>query len=45
MILFVVRCDSTQLKNMMERIRPQFQRDFISLLPKEVSVIIVVVMV
>ncbi|XP_003382807.2 PREDICTED: F-box/WD repeat-containing protein 7-like [Amphimedon queenslandica] len=30
-------CDSTQLKNLMEKIQPQFQRDFISLLPRELS--------
>jgi hypothetical protein len=30
-------CDSSQLKFMLEKIRPQFQRDFISLLPKELA--------
>lgn len=30
-------CDLTQLKYLMEQIRPQFQRDFISLLPKELA--------
>lgn len=30
-------CDSTLLKHLMEQIRPQFQRDFISLLPKELA--------
>jgi F-box/WD-40 domain protein 7 len=30
-------CDSVLLKHMLERIRPQFQRDFISLLPKELA--------
>lgn len=30
-------CEPTQVKHMMQVIEPQFQRDFISLLPKEVS--------
>ncbi|XP_055012093.1 F-box/WD repeat-containing protein 7-like [Boleophthalmus pectinirostris] len=30
------RCETTQVKHMMQLIEPQFQRDFISLLPKEV---------
>lgn len=33
----VLQCDSSQLKHLMEQIRPQFQRDFISLLPKELA--------
>lgn len=32
-------CEPTQVKHMMQVIEPQFQRDFISLLPKEVRVI------
>ncbi|MEQ2214912.1 hypothetical protein XENOCAPTIV_023730 [Xenoophorus captivus] len=32
-------CEPTQVKHMMQVIEPQFQRDFISLLPKEVDVI------
>lgn len=32
-------CEPTQVKHMMQVIEPQFQRDFISLLPKEVSII------
>lgn len=32
------RCEPPQIKHMMQVIEPQFQRDFISLLPKEVSV-------
>lgn len=31
------RCEPAQIKYMMQVIEPQFQRDFISLLPKEVS--------
>lgn len=31
------RCEPPQIKHMMQVIEPQFQRDFISLLPKEVS--------
>ena len=31
------RCEPSQIKYMMQVIEPQFQRDFISLLPKEVS--------
>ncbi|XP_064406989.1 F-box/WD repeat-containing protein 7-like [Halichondria panicea] len=30
-------CDSVQLKCLMEQIQPQFQRDFISILPKELA--------
>lgn len=30
-------CEPTQVKHMMQVIEPQFQRDFISLLPKEVG--------
>lgn len=30
------RCEPAQIKYMMQVIEPQFQRDFISLLPKEV---------
>lgn len=33
----ITLCDSAQLKHLMEQIRPQFQRDFISLLPKELA--------
>jgi len=29
-------CEPTQVRHMMQVIEPQFQRDFISLLPKEV---------
>lgn len=32
-------CEPTQVKHMMQVIEPQFQRDFISLLPKEVKII------
>lgn len=32
------RCETGQVKHMMQVIEPQFQRDFISLLPKEVRV-------
>jgi len=31
-------CDATQVRHVMQVIEPQFQRDFISLLPKEVAV-------
>jgi len=31
-------CDATQVRHVMQVIEPQFQRDFISLLPKEVLV-------
>ncbi|XP_030193534.1 F-box/WD repeat-containing protein 7 isoform X1 [Gadus morhua] len=31
------RCETNQVKHMMQLIEPQFQRDFISLLPKELS--------
>lgn len=30
------RCETSQVKHMMQVMEPQFQRDFISLLPKEV---------
>lgn len=30
-------CEPTQVRHMMQLIEPQFQRDFISLLPREVS--------
>ena len=30
-------CDSTQVRHLMQVIRPQSQRDFISLLPREVG--------
>ena len=33
------RCEPTQVRHMMAVIEPQFQRDFISLLPKEVRAI------
>lgn len=33
----IERCDTAQVKHMMQVMEPQFQRDFISLLPKEVS--------
>lgn len=32
-------CEPTQVRHMMSVIEPQFQRDFISLLPKEVTFI------
>lgn len=32
-------CEPTQVKHMMQVIEPQFQRDFISLLPKEVRAV------
>jgi len=31
-------CDATQVRHVMQVIEPQFQRDFISLLPKEVLI-------
>lgn len=31
------RCETSQVKHVMQVIEPQFQRDFISLLPKEVE--------
>lgn len=31
------RCETGQVKHVMQVIEPQFQRDFISLLPKEVK--------
>jgi len=31
-------CEPTQVKHMMQVIEPQFQRDFISLLPREVNI-------
>jgi len=34
----ITLCEPTQVRHMMQVIEPQFQRDFISLLPKEVSV-------
>lgn len=33
----IAQCRPTQVRHMMAVIEPQFQRDFISLLPKEVS--------
>lgn len=33
-------CEATQVRHMMQIIEPQFQRDFISLLPKEVRILI-----
>ncbi|TNM93928.1 hypothetical protein fugu_002104 [Takifugu bimaculatus] len=33
----IERCDATQVKHMMQVMEPQFQRDFISLLPKELA--------
>lgn len=33
----ILICEPTQVRHMMQVIEPQFQRDFISLLPKEVS--------
>ena len=33
----ITLCEPTQVRHMMQVIEPQFQRDFISLLPKEVS--------
>lgn len=33
----IERCDTAQVKHMMQAMEPQFQRDFISLLPKEAS--------
>ena len=35
----ITYCEPTQVRHMMQVIEPQFQRDFISLLPKEVSLI------
>lgn len=32
----ITLCEPTQVRHMMQVIEPQFQRDFISLLPKEV---------
>ena len=32
----ITYCEPTQVRHMMQVIEPQFQRDFISLLPKEV---------
>jgi len=34
--LLVDECEPTQVRHMLQLIEPQFQRDFISLLPKEV---------
>lgn len=36
----ITLCEPTQVRHMMQVIEPQFQRDFISLLPKEVRVFI-----
>lgn len=36
----ITLCEPTQVRHMMQVIEPQFQRDFISLLPKEVSHIV-----
>lgn len=33
----ITHCDPTQVRHMMQVIEPQFQRDFISLLPKELA--------
>lgn len=33
----IVRCEPTQVRHMMQVIEPQFQRDFISLLPRELA--------
>ncbi|CAH1107260.1 unnamed protein product, partial [Psylliodes chrysocephalus] len=33
----IARCEPTQVRHMMQIIEPQFQRDFISLLPKELA--------
>jgi F-box/WD-40 domain protein 7 len=33
----IERCEPTQVRHMMQVIEPQFQRDFISLLPKELA--------
>lgn len=33
----IARCEPTQVRHMMQVIEPQFQRDFISLLPKELA--------
>lgn len=35
----IIMCEPTQVRHMMDVIEPQFQRDFISLLPKEVIII------
>jgi len=35
----IALCDATQVRHVMQVIEPQFQRDFISLLPKEVVII------
>ncbi|XP_021699270.1 F-box/WD repeat-containing protein 7 isoform X1 [Aedes aegypti] len=35
--MLIERCEPTQVRHMMKVIEPQFQRDFISLLPKEVA--------
>ena len=32
----ITYCEPTQVRHLMQVIEPQFQRDFISLLPKEV---------
>jgi len=36
----IALCDATQVRHVMQVIEPQFQRDFISLLPKEVVIVI-----
>ena len=36
-ILFFFSCEPQQVRHMMQVIEPQFQRDFISLLPKELA--------
>jgi len=36
----IALCDATQVRHVMQVIEPQFQRDFISLLPKEVVVVV-----
>jgi len=33
-------CDATQVRHVMQVIEPQFQRDFICLLPKEVGLLL-----
>lgn len=33
----IARCEPTQVRHMMQVIEPQFQRDFISLLPRELA--------
>lgn len=36
--MLVDECEPTQVRHMLQLIEPQFQRDFISLLPKEVNI-------